>query len=161
MPRFPREAAPAGAVEVIQQMKELGLKTRCILISATLGDAVLLHSLEVGVSGIVLKESAGARLIDSIRTVQTGQQSLPEALLARALKLARSTSAGAEPKSLLTPRERKIAESVAAGMPNKRIAVTLGITEATVKLHVYNIFKKLGVTNRVQLTRLVWTEETN
>lgn len=49
----------------------------------------------------------------------------------------------------LTPRERELMELIYAGMSNKEIAETLFLSESTVKTHIYNIFRKLEVKNRV------------
>ena len=57
--------------------------------------------------------------------------------------------------ALLSPREREIAERVARGARNKEIAWELSLAEGTVKLHISNTFKKLGVGNRVGLARMI------
>jgi DNA-binding NarL/FixJ family response regulator len=58
---------------------------------------------------------------------------------------------GADPREGLTSRERAVADEVVQGRTNKEIAVTLGITERTVKAHLGAIFAKLGVRDRLQL----------
>jgi DNA-binding NarL/FixJ family response regulator len=64
------------------------------------------------------------------------------------------------PRSLpLTPRERQVADFVARGWRNRRIAETLGITERTVKKHVGLACRKVGVTNRVELAIVLRTSE--
>jgi DNA-binding CsgD family transcriptional regulator len=50
----------------------------------------------------------------------------------------------------LTPREHEVLELVAVGAANKQIALSLGMTEHTVKFHLAGIFRKLGVTNRTE-----------
>jgi DNA-binding NarL/FixJ family response regulator len=55
----------------------------------------------------------------------------------------------------LTPRESEIAEGVASGLQNKEIAEKLGIADGTVRIHVHNIFKKLGIQNRVELANRI------
>jgi len=55
----------------------------------------------------------------------------------------------------MTPRETEIAEGVASGLQNKEIAERLGIADGTVRIHVHNIFKKLGIQNRVELANRV------
>ena len=55
-----------------------------------------------------------------------------------------------EPLSL-TPRELELATLVAGGLRNRDVATRLGISEGTAKLHLYNVYKKLGVANRVEL----------
>ena len=51
----------------------------------------------------------------------------------------------------LTPRERDIARLVVAGRRNRSIAAALGITEGTVKMHLHNVYRKLGLESRTQL----------
>jgi DNA-binding CsgD family transcriptional regulator len=50
----------------------------------------------------------------------------------------------------LTPREHEVLELVAVGAANKQIALSLGMTEHTVKFHLAGIFRKLGVANRTE-----------
>ena len=57
----------------------------------------------------------------------------------------------------LTAREAEILGLIAKGLPNKRIALSLGISEKTVKAHVTSIFSSLGVTDRVQAA--LWARE--
>jgi DNA-binding NarL/FixJ family response regulator len=54
--------------------------------------------------------------------------------------------------NVLTPRETKIMLLVTEGMGNRDIATRLTVTEGTVKIHLHNIYKKLGIKNRVDLT---------
>jgi DNA-binding CsgD family transcriptional regulator len=68
----------------------------------------------------------------------------------------RSESASrSDPRSTLTPVERTVAELVADGLANARIAVRLGISKRTVEYHVSNLYMKLGVTNRVAVASLI------
>ena len=60
----------------------------------------------------------------------------------------------------LTARERDLAALVVKGWSNKQAAHDLGITEGTVKVHLHNIFQKLGVPNRTALTTLVHRRQT-
>jgi DNA-binding NarL/FixJ family response regulator len=53
----------------------------------------------------------------------------------------------------LTPRERQIAHLIAHGHRNRAVAEQLGVTTGTVKVHVNNIYAKLGIDNRVTLVR--------
>jgi DNA-binding CsgD family transcriptional regulator len=57
----------------------------------------------------------------------------------------------ADMDSLLSPKEQEVARAVAEGLSNKQIAAKLGISESTVKNHLYSIFKKCNVTSRVGL----------
>ena len=55
----------------------------------------------------------------------------------------------------LTERERELVLLVVQGLSNKHIARRLGVTEGTVKVHLHNVFQKLGIPNRTALTMLV------
>jgi DNA-binding NarL/FixJ family response regulator len=59
-------------------------------------------------------------------------------------------AAGAEPRGGLTPREEEVLDLIRRGLPNKRIARELAISEKTVKAHVSHVLEKLGVTDRTQ-----------
>jgi len=62
-----------------------------------------------------------------------------------------SPGKGEDPALGLTKRQRKVAELVLRGMTNREIGKELYISEETVKRHLYNIYARLGVKNRVQL----------
>jgi two-component system nitrate/nitrite response regulator NarP len=63
--------------------------------------------------------------------------------------------------SVLTPREREVALLVARGLANKEVARHLGLTQGTVKLHVHNIFLKLGMRKRYTLIYLMGDQRAN
>jgi len=60
-----------------------------------------------------------------------------------------------EPGWSLTPRQKEIAGCVLAGMPNKQIAHALGLSESSVKVHVYSMYKKTGARSRVEFVKLL------
>ncbi len=72
----------------------------------------------------------------------------PAERIAAAIAAAGGEPAGASP---LTPRERDVARLIAAGQRNRAIAVALGISEGTVKMHLHNVYAKLGLESRTQL----------
>ena len=73
-----------------------------------------------------------------------------ERALAEAARIGGRTSAGDE----LTPTERKVAELVAQGLPNREVAAALFVTPKTVEFHLRNVFRKLGVRSRAELARM-------
>jgi DNA-binding CsgD family transcriptional regulator len=79
---------------------------------------------------------------------------LPLAWILRFQPLGRTTDAAVLERYGITAREREIIELICAGKTNREIADALCISEATVKDHNYNVFRKTGVRNRVELTRL-------
>jgi len=106
-----------------------------------------LAAIRAGARGLVFKRFAIETLMAALRTVQEGHVWLPPELQSEMATRLREPS---EPG--LTRREREVVRHVAAGLRNAEVAARLGITEVTVKTHVNNVFQKLGVRDRVQLT---------
>jgi DNA-binding NarL/FixJ family response regulator len=140
-------------LEVLAELNRSGNGLPATLLTGTLSDDEVLKALQLGVQGIVLKEDAAEAIRDCVRRVYAGERWWPAELMQRALDTAlRSESDRRALTEDLTPREVEIVRHVAAGASNKRIAHTLAISEGTVKTHLHSIFKKIGVSNRVQLT---------
>jgi two-component system nitrate/nitrite response regulator NarL len=105
------------------------------------------------VDGYLLADISPAALCESLRLVAMGEKVFPSrmvTLLAAPRWQKQEPSVYYGTASLLSEREMEIVARLAGGMPNKVIANDLEITEATVKVHLKNILKKLGVSNRTQ-----------
>lgn len=135
---------------VLREIQEARLPTRVILLTATVGDADVLEAMRLGAWGLVLKEAASVKLVESVRTVHRGQRALDQSLVSRALEKVVRNPDGKE--KLLSPRETDVVRMVAAGLRNKEIAVRLSISEGTVKSYLHAIYEKLEVHGRVELT---------
>jgi DNA-binding NarL/FixJ family response regulator len=106
----------------------------------------------LGVAGIVLKESPPASVVDCVRDVHRGERRIDLETLTRAVEHRRPRPhASGERTPPLTPRETEIVRLVAQGLRNKELAQRLSITEGTVKIHLHNIYDKLGVDGRLEL----------
>jgi two-component system, NarL family, nitrate/nitrite response regulator NarL len=107
-----------------------------------------------GVDGLIIKEISCDPLIESIRLVAMGEKVFPSQLAENLINCAPTGEAAdwrAGAASVgLSDREIEILESIMAGMANKVIARQFDICEATVKVHVKAILRKLGVGNRTQ-----------
>jgi len=115
-----------------------------VLTSLTAPDRIL-AALDAGAVGYLLKDAAPDELLEGIRAAARGESPLaPKA--ARAVLTARTRREG----PVLSEREREVLQCVAQGMPNKLVALKLGITESTVKAHLTRIFNQIGVTDRTQ-----------
>ena len=141
-----------SGVEILKAVREEGLSTRVVLLAGELGSDDLSESIRLGVEGILMKDEASTVLLDCVKSVALGGRWVSVELVGRALNIAAGGQANGD---TLTPRETEIAESVAAGLQNKEIAGKLGIADGTVRIHVHNIFKKLGIQNRVELANRV------
>ena len=109
-------------------------------------------ALDAGAVGYLLKDASAADVVRGIRSAAAGGSPLdPRA--ARSLLEAQNAP---DPLAGISPREREVFGLLLDGMPNKLIALRLGISEKTVKSHLTSIFRAIGVTDRVQA--ILWAE---
>lgn len=143
----------SGGLELLRAMGDKDRRTRIILLTAVIDDDQLLEAIRLGAQGVVLKDMAPQLLVEAIREVHAGGQWVEQGLGGRALRrlLSREKRAS-EAARLLSSREREIVRLVAAGLRNRAIADRLAISEGTVKVHMHNIYEKLDVNGRVELT---------
>lgn len=143
----------ADGIDVLRTIDRESLATRVVLLTAGLEDEQLLDAIRAGARGVVLKDMAPQLLVEAVRTVLGGGQWLEKGLGGRALTKLLQRERGLEGASRrLTPRELEIVRMVARGLRNRAIAEQLFIAEGTVKVHLHNIYDKLGVDGRVELT---------
>jgi DNA-binding NarL/FixJ family response regulator len=125
-------------------------------------DELVLHALQAGAAGFLLKDTAPADIVGAIQAVHAGDGSLSPAIARRLIALvagdpdtaARQRQARYRMTSL-TPREHQVAAAIAQGHSNAAIAAHLQMSLATVKAHVSRLLAKLGAENRVQIALLV------
>lgn len=137
-------------LDVLRTLRSEGRSCRTVILTAAMRDDEVAAAVDLGVAGIVLKESAPAALVDCVRDVYQGNRRIDRAMLARAVGSGRRDSAP-QTNAALTPRESEIVRLVAQGLRNKELALRLSITEGTVKIHLHNIYDKLGVDGRLEL----------
>jgi two-component system, NarL family, nitrate/nitrite response regulator NarL len=138
----------------LEEAKRRRFEGRILMVTAGMDDAGTLRAFEAGVSGLFLKHSPPAQLIEAIHKVMRGEMWLdPRAV--------RSLVAGAHEKSdsqhaaqALTTRERGVLKAVFEGLTNKEIAAKLQISESSVKAVLQQLFDKTGVRTRSQLVRI-------
>ena len=147
-----RMPGPDG-LQVLRELQGDGLPTRVVLLTAALEEDDVLQAVRLGVKGVVLKEMAPQMLVECVRKVAAGEQWIERRSLTLALdKMLRREAGFREVSSVLTPREIEIVRLAAQGLRNQAIADRLHISEGTVKVHLHNVYEKLGVDGRVALT---------
>jgi two-component system nitrate/nitrite response regulator NarL len=145
--------APTDGLTVLKNLREQGVDTPVVVLTMSEAAEDLGAALRMGVRGYLLKDMEPADVINAIRAAARGELVVAPSI---AGKLASILQGGEEPGSAaalakqLTGRERQILGYVAAGLSNKAIAKTLGISHDTVKLHVRHILAKLGQSSRVE-----------
>lgn len=135
-----RAQAPAVAVMIISAMED---------------PAVMQRALGLGAAGFVPKSASLSEISQAIEKVLAGGISVPERFTATPLQLSQTEISATRRIGSLTPQQFRIATLLAAGMLNKQIAWELGIAEATVKVHMSTILRKLHVQNRTQVALLI------
>jgi DNA-binding NarL/FixJ family response regulator len=115
----------------------------------------LFEALRAGASGYVLKSAADRDLIEACRAAMRGEPFLyPRAVRALVRDFVERAERGERVRDdPLTPRELEVVKLIAEAMTSKEIADTLVISEKTVERHRANILEKLGMRDRVELTR--------
>jgi NarL family two-component system response regulator LiaR len=144
-----------GGLEATLELRKLGSRAKVLVMSQYDDREYVRRLLQAGVSGYVLKKSAGAELAHSIRSVHRGGLVLdPE--VARAA-MAEAGPAGvpraADPYESLTDREKQVLKLVAEGKSNKEVAELLGISVKTAMSHRERMMEKLQIHNRTELVR--------
>jgi RNA polymerase sigma factor (sigma-70 family) len=142
-------------IEVLRALEKDNCKTRVVFLTALPSDDQILEVLSRGARGLMLKETAADDLLECLRSVSAGGRWLPKQVVDGALE--REQKRNAEVNSIentLTSRERELVLLVAEGLSNKEVARKVGVTEGTVKIHLHNIYKKLGVANRTTMAAL-------
>jgi DNA-binding NarL/FixJ family response regulator len=132
---------------------------KTIVVAERDDDALAIRALKAGASGFCPRHTPPALLRKAVHLVEAGEIWVGRLVMLRLIEELAALHGGAGPDvrgvGSLTARERGIAGLVARGACNKEIAHTLSVSVKTVKTHLTNIFKKLGVSSRLQLALAV------
>ncbi|WP_198157734.1 response regulator [Mycobacterium celatum] len=130
-------------------------QVRILILSMYDNEQYFFESLKAGASGYVLKSVADRDLLEACRATMRGEPFLyagaVTALIREYLRLAQHGDG--LPNTILTPREEEVLKLIAEGYSAREIANTLGISAKTVDQHRTNILQKLGLHDRLALTR--------
>lgn len=146
--RLPRH----GGLPVVRALAQQRILTRIVLLTPSISASEMTEAIGLGVKGVVLKEMTPRLLVQSIRHVGRGATWFENGSVGAALEQMLRREAGRqELAQKLTRRELEVLRFVAGGLRNKEITARLAITEGTVKIHMHNIYEKLGMRDRLQL----------
>jgi DNA-binding NarL/FixJ family response regulator len=141
----------------IQAAIELGKRkpdVKVLMLSMYDSEQFLFESLKAGASGYVLKSDADQDIVDAVRRTMRGQSFLyPSAIAGLVKDFVERGHADDEQYEILTPRELQVLKLIAEAYSSKDIAAELVISVKTVERHRQNILDKLGMSDRVELTR--------
>lgn len=148
---MPKLTGLQAAREITNRRKDLPI----VLLSMYDGEQYFFEAIAVGAAGYVLKRQADRDLIEACRAALRGQPFVyPPALSSLMRRYLAAAEHGAPPgRGLLSPRETEVVKLIAEGHNSHEIAELLTISVKTVERHRANILEKLGMRDRVDVTR--------
>lgn len=147
---MPRMTGLQAVRELHQRRPELPV----LILSMHENEQYLFEALRAGAAGYVVKKVADRDLVEACRATIRGEPFLyPGTVTGLINDYVRRARDGEMPDDPLTPRESEVIKLVAESYTNREIAKALVISESTVERHRANILEKLGMRDRVQLTR--------
>jgi DNA-binding NarL/FixJ family response regulator len=147
---MPKMTGLQAAEEIARQRPDL----RVLLISMHRDERYVLAAIRSGAAGYVLKSGADEELVDAARAVLEGASFIaPQAMRSIVERVVRAEVEQAGPFAHLTARETEVMKMIAEGLSAKEIGESLNLSEKTVSRHRSNILSKLGLVDRVGITR--------
>jgi DNA-binding NarL/FixJ family response regulator len=147
---MPRKTGLQAAQELSRRRPEL----RTLILSMYENEQFLFEALKAGASGYVLKSGADDDIVDACRAAMRGQSFLyPSAVHTLVRDFIERADERGQDFDVLTPRELEVLKLIAEGHTSKEIAAMLVISIKTVDKHRTNMLEKLGMRDRVELTR--------
>ncbi|NDL62101.1 response regulator transcription factor [Acerihabitans arboris] len=139
------------ALNLLRDISNRSPNTLLLVISGDENSLIQQQIRKAGAHGFVHKQDSPHIFFQAVTALQNRKLWFPDDGLQTIAPLVKSTT-----QTLgLTPRQSQVLEMMLSGSSNKRIALTFGISEATIKEHVGGILSKLGVTNRVEALTLL------
>lgn len=118
-----------------------------LVLTTFLNDELVVRAVHAGARGYVVKDVDTTELVRAIRAISVGESAFDAH---SAAALVRSMNSHTAPPERLTPREQEVLRLLAVGQSNAKIGERLFISSTTVKFHVKNILRKLGVAGRAE-----------
>jgi len=146
-----------SGVDALQGLREAAPRARVLMLTVSEEGQTLAAALQRGASGYLLKTVDSDVLAAAIERAVRGESTISPEMTGKLVSAYQALQGQPEaqapskdPVQGLSPREKQILAEIARGASNKEIARTLDIAEATVKIHVQHILRKLNLSSRVQ-----------
>ena len=145
-----------GGLDTLRLMRKRGeTSVRTVVLTEPITGTEVVTALQLGAHGVLLKGAMPCVLLDCVRAVARGDFWLDNDgihALARAFAIARAkTTRAAARAETLTPRECQIIAAVIAGARNRDVSARVNVSEDTVKRELSSVFRKVGVSSRLEL----------
>lgn len=142
---------PKGnGIEILKEIKNRKINVKVLILTVHEGIEYLLKAVDYGADGYIMKDAESVELKKAINVIMNGENYIQPKLVPALNNRLVARDIDKDKIESLTGRELEVLIQVANGMFNKEIATSLNISERTVKNHISNIFKKIGVFDRTQ-----------
>ncbi|OIQ91057.1 transcriptional regulatory protein DegU [mine drainage metagenome] len=141
-----------NGLQGVETMRKARPGVPVVILSGHVEREEVLAAVRAGASGYIPKTISGTALINALRLVLAGESYLPPSILMDSTPT--DAKPPASPLSTLSAREREILGYLIEGQTNKEIARRLDLQEITIKIHLRNVYRKIGAVNRAQAVRI-------
>lgn len=147
-----------SGIEATARIKKRLPQTQIVMVTVYGDHDKIFAALKAGASGYLLKRSSPNDLREAIHDVLSGGAPMSSSIARRIVEAFHTPASEADQGEELSPRENEVLKLVAEGRANKEIAMDLGISVQTVRVHVKHIYEKLHIRSRVEAAN--WYRET-
>jgi DNA-binding NarL/FixJ family response regulator len=149
------ENQPTEGLQALRELSLTGSSARAVMLLDSSDPEQVVEAFSHGVRGVSGKSEDFRALCKCIRSVHAGQVWADSSQMRRVVQTLEKKGmihiVSAKGAPLLSKREEQIVGMIAEGLPNSEICTALGLSPHTVKNHLFNIYNKLGVSNRAEL----------
>jgi len=147
-----------SGLEVIQELKAAGENITVLILTADTDEANMAEAIAAGAAGYITKQQALKEVVQAVRTASEGEPVVPSFMIPRILShFHRQQQKDQQAEMLrekLSAREIQILEQLARGRSNEEISEIFVLSPNTVRTHIHNVIKKMGVHSKLQATTL-------
>lgn len=142
-------------IDCVRELKDRMTSTNFMMCTVYEENDKIFEALRAGASGYILKKTAPAKMLESIRELYEGGSPMSSQIARKVVAAFQNRVPGAIPNNnldigTLSAREKEILELLSKGMMYKEIAIQLNISQETIRKHAYHVYEKLHVGNRVE-----------
>lgn len=136
-------------IECVRILKAAHPEIKFMMCTVYEEDEKIFEALSAGASGYILKKTAPGKLLEALKELVEGGAPMSSQIAAKVVAAFQNKNNGAGLETL-SPREKEILELLSKGLLYKEISAELNISQETVRKHVYHIYEKLHVSNRIE-----------
>ena len=152
-----------SGIDCVRILKPIIPGTNFMMCTVYEEDEKIFEALSAGASGYILKKTTPSKMTVAIRELNEGGAPMSSQIARKVVFTFQNKAAGSANKKedILSKREKEILEFLSRGMMYKEIAAVLFLSAETVRKHVYNIYVKLHVTNRIEAVNKYFERQLN